>query len=373
MRVFIDGYIFWIQREGGISRYWSELLSKMALISGDTQFYLYLRPHSIDRIPTGSNIRLLEKKTRWPAKLYGLLENAIICRHLSRFRPDVFHSTYYTTVRSSQIPKVVTVYDTIYELFPRSFPPNVDHLFARKKEVITSADTIIAISQNTKNDLVSIYDLPEDKIEVICPGVDRERFKPEPNQESTENFRERYSLSKPYFLYVGRRMGYKNFQTLLDAFATSHLKDNYLLVAIGGEEELSVKESETIESHRLSPSLRFLRRIPTDELILAYRSACTLIVPSLYEGFGLSILEAMACGCPVLASNTSSLPEAVGDAGIMFDPESIDDLKGALEQVTDPVLRQRLRARGLGRVPLFSWEGAATKVLTAYREVTDGA
>ncbi len=369
MRIFVDGYIFWIQREGGISRYWSELLLNMADLSEGTEFYLYLRPYSANVLPKRSNLKLLEARTRLPTALYNQVEDAVISRHISRSSPDVFHSTYYTRASRSIIPSVVTVYDTIYELFPECFPAGIDHLFGRKREVILNADRIIAISQNTKKDLISIYGLPEDRIEVVYGGIDTRKFKPVQDEEMKSSFRREHGLSKPYFLYVGRRTGYKNFQVLLRAFSQCPCRYDFMLVAVGSEPTLSPGEMQTIEEHNLSNGVKFLGQLSMDELILAYDNAHAFVMPSLYEGFGLPVLEAMACGCPVLASDNSSLQEIVGDEGILFDPDSLDSISQALERAADADTAMALSLKGLRRARRFSWDTAARKTIRVYHDV----
>lgn len=369
MRIFIDGYIFWIQKEGGISRYWSELLLNMADLSEAVEFYLYLRPYSANVLPKRSNLKLLEARTRLPTALYNRVEDAVISRHISKSSPDVFHSTYYTRASCFRIPSVVTVYDTIYELFPECFPAGIDHLFERKREVILNADRIIAISENTKKDLISIYGLPEDGIEVVYGGIDTRKFKPVQDEEMKSSFRREHGLSRPYFLYVGRRAGYKNFQMLLRAFTQCPCRYDFMLVAVGGEPRISPREAQMFEGYNLSDCVKFLERLSMDELILAYGNAHAFVMPSLYEGFGLPVLEAMACGCPVLASDNSSLQEIVGDGGILFDPHNPDSISQALEQAADADTAMALSLKGLRRARLFSWNTAARKTIKVYHDV----
>ncbi len=369
MRIFIDGYIFWIQRQGGISRHWSELLAKMAELNSNSEFYLYLRPYSVNTLSQYSNVRLLEAKTSLPVRVYNQMENSLIAWYIWRNRPDVFHSTYYTRTNALGIPNVVTVYDTIYELFPQYFPPKIDQFLAKKREVILNADKIIAVSQNTKEDVMSIYHLPEEKVEVIYEGIDMTKFKPAENDRLKRDFIQRYALSKPYFLYVGRRMGYKNFSTLLKAFGNSRLKEDYMLLVIGGESRLCPEEHEIIERGELSECVKFLGQLSTDELILAYSSAHAFVMSSLYEGFGLPVLEAMACGTPVIASNSSSVPEVAGNAAVLFNPRDRDSTVDALERVAQENVRVDLIERGFERVRLFSWDEAARRTLGVYEEV----
>lgn len=372
MRVFIDGYIFWIQKEGGISRYWSELLSAMACTDTSCQFYVYLRPYSATRLSEHSNVELLEMRTRLPIKAYNRIEGAVMSWQVRKIRPDIFHSTYYTRVSPRRTPSVVTVHDTTYELFPQYFPPQTDHLFAKKREVILSADRIIAVSHSTKRDILSVYDLPEDKIQVIHEGIDRRKFGPVQDEKLKTQFEERHALSKRYFLYVGRRGSYKNFRMLLRAFATSPCRHEFMLVAVGGESRLSAEEEKIIETEHLGEQVRFLGSLPTHELRLAYSGACAFIMPSLYEGFGLPVLEAMACGCPVLASNWSSLPEIVGDAGILFDPRDPDSIGSALDQVANAHIAMTLSLKGLKRAGLFSWNTAARQTIGVYETLANG-
>lgn len=370
MRIFIDGYIFWIQKVGGINSYWSNLIPKMAEIDKNNKFYIYLKPYSNNRQIEGiSNIKLLKSKSKLPVKEYNLIEDRVIRKYVSKIKPDIFHSTYYRRLKHSNIPNIVTVFDTIPELFPQYFPPKIDHIFYIKKETILNANRIIAISQNTKKDLIKIYNLPENKINVIYVGIDTKKFRQIQDEKLKNLFMQKYALSKPYFLYVGKRNGYKNFITLLKAFANSHLKYDFMIVAIGGGSELSSEEAKIIEKHNLDHSVKFLGAVSTDELILAYNNAVALVMPSIYEGFGLPILEAMSCGCPVLSSNTSSLPEVAGNAALLFNPEGIEDLGYCLEKVIEPNIRKDFINKGLKRIKFFSWDTIAKEIIAVYKNI----
>ncbi len=229
---------------------------------------------------------------------------------------------------------------------------------------VQKADNIIAISAYTKKELVSKLGIKDKKIEVIPLGVDRQVFYPRMGKDLP---------SFQYILYAGSEMPRKNFQLLLEAFyrikkRNQNLKD-LKLVKVGTPDDTASRTATIakIKEWGLTDEVIFTGRIPDNELAQFYSKAECFVFPSLYEGFGLPPLEAMACGCPVITSNTTSLPEVVGDAGVLIDPTSVDQLVEALENVlSDSSMRKEMRLRGIARSKDFSWESCAKKTCALY-------
>ncbi len=229
------------------------------------------------------------------------------------------------------------------------------------------ASHIIATSQNTKNDLITYLKIPDERISVIYNGVDHSIFKPYDMK----------LLDKPYILYVGSERPRKNLGRMFEAFAKLR-KDfpELKLVKIGAPGRSEKYRRDTMRnlgSLGITGGVIFIDHIPELDLAYYYSSAALLAYPSLYEGFGLPPLEAMACGCPVVTSNTSSLPEVVGDAGIMVNPYDSDSLAQAMREVlTNRELRDKMVRKGLEQSKRFSWEKAATETMEVYEKVAVG-
>jgi len=243
---------------------------------------------------------------------------------------------------------------------------------------IKRASHIIAISQSTKSDLTKYLRIPETRISVIYNGVDHNIFKPYQSYDMRpHHIRLRTLRHKPYILYVGSERWRKNLGRLLEAFAQLKVDFPRLkLVKVGGpgrSEELRSDTMRRLSSLGITKDVIFIDYIPEVDLAYYYCSAALLVYPSLYEGFGLPPLEAMACGCPVVTTNTSSLPEVVGEAGIMVNPYDTRSLVQAMRRVlTDDKLRDNMVRKGLEHARQFSWEKTAELTLQVYNKVARG-
>jgi glycosyltransferase involved in cell wall biosynthesis len=245
----------------------------------------------------------------------------------------------------------------IHELFPEEFP-DAAQATAAKRAAINRADHVICISENTRRDLVSLFGVDPARTSVVHLGYSVDVDTPA-EQEHT---------GRPSLLYVGNRYGYKNFNSLLQAFGSSPILREFDLVAFGGQPALP-DELEEIERLGVTDRVRF-ESGSDRELVTRYRSATAFIYPSKYEGFGIPPLEAMSYGCPVVCSDAGPIPEVVGDAGAYFDPNSVEDLRLTLERVvTTNELQADLRARGHARLAEFSWDDCAAATARIYREV----
>jgi glycosyltransferase involved in cell wall biosynthesis len=226
---------------------------------------------------------------------------------------------------------------------------------------------IISISHHTKYDMLKHFKIPEDKIKVIHLAAN-ECYKPL-KEDEIYKINEKYSLNHPYILYVGGLEPKKNIPTLLKAFYKLKKHDVNHKLVITGEKRWNYKSIfETIDKLNLQKEVIFTGYIPDEDLPALYNAADLFVYPSLYEGFGLPPLEAMACGTPVITSNTSSLPEVVGDAGIMVNPYDIDELTNKMYKVlTNEGLTEELSKKGLERAKLFSWKKCAEETLNTYK------
>jgi glycosyltransferase involved in cell wall biosynthesis len=282
-------------------------------------------------------------------------------------KPDIVHETYYFKypLGSKSAARVLTIYDMIHEKFESQFQYG-DKTAKHKAAAAARADHVICISESTKRDVVDILGISAEKISVIHLGFDLMAANSNDGSKVTND------THKPYLLYVGSRGGYKNFQLMLEAFALSQkLKSEFKLVCFGGgpfvAEELALL-------NKLNLSESQIIQLSGDDQLLAscYRDASAFIFPSLYEGFGIPPLEAMSYGCPVVCSNTSSIPEVVGDAGHYFDPYDMQSMQQAIEMVVNSSeLSASLIAKGQIRLNQFSWDKCANETFDVYREMME--
>jgi len=290
---------------------------------------------------------------------------------LEKHNLDVIHNPYQVpTLFKFKQKYIITVHDIMQILFPKEVKPLV-HLVQKTMlpRTLKTADKIIADSYNTKKDIIKYFKIPEDKIKVIHLGVD-EDYKPLP-KEKMESIKKKYNINHPFILYVGALKPSKNIPTLIKAFYKLKKQGLPYKLVITGKKRWKYKEVfKLIDKLNLSKDTIFTGYVPKEDLPALYNAADLFVSPSLYEGFGLPPLEAMACGTPVITSNTSSLPEVVGDAGIMVDPYDVDGLSKAMYEVlTNDGLREELRKKGLERAKLFSWKECAEEHLKVYEEV----
>jgi glycosyltransferase involved in cell wall biosynthesis len=259
--------------------------------------------------------------------------------------------------------RVITVYDMIHERFASTWLGS-EVTTAAKKAAVTRADHVICISESTRRDLLELFDIPEHKVSVTYLGFDTLSSEKQIASTLTE------SSHPPYLLYVGGRSGYKNFEGMLRTVASSQfLKNNFSIICFGGgvftKVEMSLIEKLGMESTKV-------RQIGggDDILVHLYQGAEAFVYPSLYEGFGISPLEAMSLGCPVICSNTSSIPEVVGDAGEYFDPGNTESICSAIERVVQSQTRRdELVEKGRKRCAIFSWGRCASETLSIYRSL----
>ncbi|MCL0097700.1 glycosyltransferase family 4 protein [Dehalococcoidia bacterium] len=323
--------------EGGLDRYSQELAKRLPVKRIETRRYLSTREH----------FRL--------ARLLSSLKSVahLPNQHFGRF------------ALSLKVPFVITVHDLArFKIsFTRETLRERVGLWLDKKG-IRKAATILAVSEYTKRDLVSFLRIPPQKVMVIYNGIDHAIFR----------FRNENPFDFPYVIYVGSERPRKNLDRLLEAFArVRRCFPELKLVKAGTEgrsKEFRARTLRKVAELGLRREVIFLERVSDEELARYYSGALLLAYPSLYEGFGIPLLEAMACGCPVVASNTTSLPEVAGDAAILVNPYQVDEIAEAMRMVIkDEDLRARLIARGLERARAFSWSKTAEETHRVYQKL----
>lgn len=286
---------------------------------------------------------------------------------------DLVHGLSYVLPRSHKAKKVLTVYDLTFMILPRTHPfSSQKFLPAFVKRSIQDAAAVIAISESTKRDIITFFDVPDDKITVTHLGLDHARFRPNVHREAIERVRQKFSITRNYIFYLGTIEPRKNVDILIKAFqdVRKRTNRNFQLVLsgkIGWKVESLMK---VIYSLVKSGDLIYTGYISEDEATCLYNGAEVFVYPSQYEGFGIPVLEAMACGCPVIASNSSSLPEVVGDGGILSEPNDFKSLSEVILKVLgDEGLRAELRKKGIQRAAQFTWQRTAKKTRDLYLSV----
>jgi glycosyltransferase involved in cell wall biosynthesis len=362
--VVYDYRAFSAQKYGGVSRYIYEIAQRVdssagfkATVVAPVHYNAYLKTGDAKHI--GCYFPKLPKTNR----IYGVVNDIVSPLIIGIMKPTVVHETYYSSTRMA--PKgcavVLTVHDMIHEKFPAAFSA-ADRSSENKRKAVERADKIICISEHTRRDLIELFDVKAEKTAVIYHGF---------SLNVPQNPLQRIATDSPYLLYVGSRGGYKNFDRLLEAFAASAvLRASFRLIAFGGG---NFSRAEKMQIQKLGLQQHEVQQMSGGDEVLGglYRGASAFIYPSLYEGFGLSPLEAMSFGCPVVCSKLSSIPEIVGNAGQYFDPYDAASMRDSIEQlVFSEAATSELIIKGRERVKLFSWDACANQTMHLYRTLS---
>jgi glycosyltransferase involved in cell wall biosynthesis len=366
MKVVMDGIIYRIQSHGGISRIYSEILPRMCDMDASLQILLLTQGRLRQSLPVHKRIirrdipilkNYLPSGRAWNSLVTGA--NRFMYRLLiGQGAGNIWHSTYYTLPKYWEGWQVVTVHDMIYERFEIFFSDAQSEQFRiRKRNAISRADKIIANSQTTKEDLKEFLGVADEKIQVIHLGCNPV-FQQVPGQKWP---------GKPFILFVGGRAKYKNFEGLLQAFSIWPKNRELDLVAVG--ENWSEEELKKIIALNLSDKVRLIPY--PDDLVLRdlYNQALVFVYPSLYEGFGIPLLESMSCGCPIIASRIPSTVEIAGDVPIYHEPGNLDQILYNLDQVCSESRSSERILRGTSLAKSFSWERTARQTLELYRNL----
>jgi glycosyltransferase involved in cell wall biosynthesis len=369
MRIAIDARKL---HDFGIGTYIRNLVRGLARLDHQTEYILLCRPEDVEvASELGPNFRAVAEG----ARPYSLGEQFRIPLSLVRERAHLFHEPHYVLPPATRCRAVVTIHDCIHLMFPQYLPGAMAYYYARFSmwSAVRQADRILTVSETSKRDILKFFDIPPEKVAVIYNAID-ERFLAEPDAERMDHVRQRYQLDHPFLLYVGNIKPHKNLGRLIEAFALARANGlgNLRLVIVGDQLSKYPPLRQAVHRHRLDKDVRFLGFQPYDTLSVFYRLARAFVFPSLYEGFGLPPLEAMACGTPVVTSNVSSLPEIAGGAAVLvdpYDPTSIAD--GIVRAATDEPLREELIRRGLARARDFSWARSVAETHQIYMDVLE--
>lgn len=371
MIIGIDGNEANVTRRVGISEFAYELIREFSERESEKRKYrIYLKDQPLEHFP--------KKSSHWSYQVFGPRKlwtqfGLPLKLYTERRKPDVFFTPTHYSPRFSPVPTVVSVMDLSYIHFPHLFKSS--DLYQLKNWTgysVKRARRVITISNSSKNDIIKEYKVSEEKVEVIYPGI-----KPivtlEPNIYSMQLLKEKYHIADKYILFVGTLQPRKNIVRLIKAFSkvVNEAKERDMQLVVVGkkgwlfDEIIAAPEKYDVEGHVL-----FLDFVPDEDLPALYKHAQCYVLPSLYEGFGLPVLEAMKYNCPVITSNVSSLPEAGGDAALYVDPENVDDIAEKIRTLLEnKSLREDLIEKGKVQVKKFSWEKTAKETLNVLEQV----
>lgn len=381
MKILYDHQIFTIQHYGGISRYFCQLMDQYSR-DPEIDFRLALRYSQnehlhelahLNRYWTDRNNYFsdssffsdLQKKIRINALNHLFRNQRESVRQLGTQDFDLFHPTYFNPYFLKYLrnkPFVLTVYDMIPERYPAYFFGG-DPTMAWKRQLIEQADAVVAISNNTRDDIIRFTTVDPDRISVVYLG---NPFESVQDSRCDEPGREVLPLQHTYILFVGNRSGYKNFSFFISSIAELLKREENLHVYCAGGGPFTTDENHLIGTLNLLSRVHYIR-VHDTVMKQLYKNAQVFVFPSLYEGFGLPILEAFSCGCPVVLSKSSSLPEVAGDAARYFDPNDAESIAGGIESVLlDRHDREELVRKGYERLKFFSWEKTARETKRIY-------
>lgn len=361
MKILYDYEIFSLQKYGGASRYITEVISRICLKKDvDISLFMgyYINDYGLENSREFCE-KFFGKKLPFIPKvknLYNIPNRIFFKRFYKNTDFDIFHQTYFNSFKYDNKGKyIVTVLDMIHEIYPEYFSA-FDFSRKFKKIAVNVADGIICISNSTKNDLINILNVQEEKIKVIYLA----------NSLNVEVSAKKI-VEVPYILYVGKRGGYKNFLKFISAYSeVEEINKNFNVICFGGG-KFTEEENKMLKELKISQKVK--QKSGSDEMLAnIYKYSSVFVYPSEYEGFGIPPLEAMKYGCPLVVSNKSSIPEVVGNAGLYFDPDNKEELIEKLKQLLfNNDVRSDLISKGYERVKSFTWDKCANETYSFYK------
>jgi glycosyltransferase involved in cell wall biosynthesis len=368
MIIGIDGNEANVEKKVGIGEYAFELLTQFEKFkTANLKFQIFLKSAPLSDMPKereGWRYRIIGPSKMWtrfalPLDLY-----------FHSKRPDVFFSPSHYGPRFSPVKTAISIMDLSYIKFP--------YLFAKKdlyqlvnwtRASVNKAKRVFTISNSSRDDIIEAYGISEKNVIVTYPGV-KKISSSKQKTLSMEDLTKKFGIKGKYILFVGTLQPRKNIEKLIEAFSKLSEK-NLQLVIVGKKGWLYEPILASPAKYNVEDKVKFLDFVENEDLPSLYKNALCFVLPSLYEGFGLPVLEAMKYGCPVLISNVSSLPEAGGDAALYFDPENADEIAKTIEKViSDEKLRQDMIKKGYTQIKQFSWEKTAQKTLDVLQELS---
>ncbi|PID57156.1 hypothetical protein CSB45_07965 [candidate division KSB3 bacterium] len=366
MRIGIDGRML---GNTGIGRYLRNLLVHLAREDHENDYIVFMNDENNQGVDQ-ENFRFVTLRPAIP--IYALSEQYRLPFEICRTQPDLMHYPNFDLPLLRCCPYIVTIHDLIYYLYPEQCPSKAAQYYAAfmLKHATQHARMVLTDSQHSKDDLMEHLQLSDEKIRVIFPAAEESYVPRQPEDREQAALPQKYGITRPYIFYVGKHHAYKNIEALIYAYVQHNEIYRSFQLVIGGK-----RDERRNDLYRLAESLDpcgqicFTNTLAEEELLQFYQHAALFVFPSLYEGFGLPPLEAMACGIPVISSNAASLPEVAGDAALLVNPHNREELADAIRKVlTDRELAETLRTKGLEQARSFSWTSAAKEHLAVYEQ-----
>ena len=359
----------------GVGTYVRNLVGQLARIDRDTEYVLVCKPDDLE-LPErlGPNFRAVVDLSGQ----YSVREQISIPAKLLRTSPQLFHTPHYVLPALTPCRSVVTIHDCIHLVFPQYLQGRIARTYARSAfwTAVHRASRILTVSEASKRDILRFFPIAPEKVTVIYNAI-ADHFYDKPPEEEMAQIRERYQLHDRFVMHAGNVKPHKNLERLIDAFVLLRQNgayDDLNLLITGSEISTYAPLRRAVHRYNLHKNVRFLGYQSEQTLAVLYRLADVFVFPSLYEGFGLPPLEAMASGTPVVVSNVSSLPEVVGAAGVLVNPYDVTSIADGIRRVLDDsVLRDALKTRGVARARAFSWPVSVKRIHDIYQEIVNAA
>lgn len=351
MRIGIDGNEANIQKRVGSNTFAYEVLKRLPL---KHQYKVFLKNPPLPDFPKNLSYEVVKPSPYWT-------QIALPIRLFLKRDIDIFYSSSHYAPRFCPVPEIITIYDLSFEKFPQYFKKSdLIKLKSWTSYSVKKANHIITISEYSKKDIIDFYKIPENKITVAYPGYNPDVYKVIGSSKEIEITKNKYGIKGKYIIFVGTLQPRKNLPVLLEA--VQKLKDINLAI-VGKKGWLYEDIFKKVKSLGIENRVVFTDFIPDTDIALLLNGAEYFVLPSFYEGFGIPVIESFACGCPVIAADTSSLPEIVGNAGELFYPDSAPNLLSILEKLLNDVkYREDLIKKGLKRAKLFNWEDCTSQI-----------
>jgi len=364
MRIGIDARLVFYS-QAGIGQYILHLANGLAKVDQENEYVLLQSRRDHSTILEQPNFR---RVSLWTPS-HHRLERYALNVELMRLGLDILHSPDFIPPHRPGCRSVITIHDLAFLLYPHFLTKESARYYGHIDQAVRWTDQIIAVSNSTKRDAMQHLGVPEDKITVVYEAANA-IFRPIDQEVAREHVRKRHGVDGRFLLFVSTIEPRKNVPTLLRALRqlTGCYKEDVHLILAGGKGWLFEDAFAEVEQLKLASRVHFVGHVSSDDLLYLYNAAELLAHPAFYEGFGLPPLEAMACGLPVIVSNVASLPEVVGDAGLLIDPHDVDELTVSMWRVLNEAeTRREMREKGLRQAARFSWEKAASETAAIYK------
>ena len=364
MRIGIDARMY---EATGIGTYLKNLIANLSQIDRTNQYFIFMLSRDFDKVNLPQNFKKIKADYHW----YSFGEQIFFPNLIKKTNVDIMHFPHFNAPVFYKGKFVVTIQDLILTLYPSSagwFKRKI-YNFALKR-VVNKASFIITTSRNTKNDLIKYFSINLQKINVIplASNLNRENI----DSSKQEEIIQKYGIKKDYLMYIGRLRKHKNILGIIESYKLAKEKYNITnkLVFVGKIDNSYIDLKEVLKEQGLEKDVLPIGYVSEDDLPQIYSAASMLIFPSLYEGFGLPVLDAFSVGTPVITSNTSSLPEVAGDAAVLVDPKNIEEIASGVQKILqDDNFRQSLIQKGYEQVKKFSWEKTAKDTLEVFNKI----